>query len=80
MAVDAARIPEAPHVILIDDVVTKGRTLLAAALRLREVFPWAEVRGFALMRTMGYAPAFDEFLMPCIGKIEWTGDDARRRP
>ena len=53
----------------IDDVVTKGRTLLAAALRLREIFPRADVRAFALLRTMGYSPVLDQLLMPCTGKI-----------
>lgn len=66
--------------VLIDDVVTKGRTLLAAALRLREVFPTADVRAFALLRTMGYAFDVERSLAPCVGKIEWNGDDARRCP
>jgi hypothetical protein len=72
--------PQSSHLILIDDVVTKGRTLLAAALRLRELFPRADVRGFALLRTMGYSPVFDQLLMPCTGKIEWACGDARRSP
>jgi predicted amidophosphoribosyltransferase len=80
MAVDHVDMPGASHVILVDDVVTKGRTLLAAALRLREAFPRADVRAFALVRTMGYGPVFDELLMPCTGKIEWKGEDARRCP
>ena len=74
------RVPEASHLVLIDDVVTRGRTLLAAALRLREALPRADVRGFALLRTMGYSPIFDQLLMPCTGKIEWARDDARRSP
>ncbi len=43
-------------VVLIDDVVTKGRTFLAAATRLREAFPEAEIRAFALLRTLGLVP------------------------
>jgi hypothetical protein len=80
MAVDRVKAPAMSHVVLIDDVVTKGRTLLAAAMRLSEVFPRADVRGFALLRTMGYAPVFNQLLMPCTGKIEWKCDDARRSP
>jgi hypothetical protein len=80
MAVDPVKAPAMSHVVLIDDVVTKGRTLLAAAMRLSEVFPRADVRGFALLRTMGYAPVFNQLLMPCTGKIEWKCDDARRSP
>src|SRR5271168_3311290 len=41
-------------VVLIDDVITKGRTLLAAAARVRETFPHAQIRAFALLRTMGF--------------------------
>jgi adenine/guanine phosphoribosyltransferase-like PRPP-binding protein len=80
MAVDNASVPCASNVILVDDVVTRGRTLLAAALRLREALPRADVRGFALVRTMGYSPVPDQLLMPCTGKIEWKCDDARRSP
>jgi hypothetical protein len=80
MAVDEAGIPSASSIILVDDVVTKGRTLLAAALRLREALPRSDVRAFALVRTMGYSPPFDRLLMPCTGKIEWKCDDARRSP
>src|ERR1700761_6783507 len=36
------------EIILIDDVVTKGRTLLAAALRLHLTFPQTSIRAFAL--------------------------------
>jgi hypothetical protein len=80
IAVDTIQMPQASHLLLIDDVVTRGRTLLAAAMRLREVFPRADVRGFALLRTMGYSPVFDQLLMPCTGKIEWASNDARRNP
>jgi hypothetical protein len=80
MVVEPADISGVSHVVLVDDVVTKGRTLLAASLRLREVLPEADVRGFALLRTMGYSPVLDRFLMPCMGKILWTRDDARRSP
>ena len=36
---------------LIDDVITRGATLLAGASRLAEAFPEATVRAFALVRT-----------------------------
>ena len=80
MAVDEADSPAASHIVLIDDVVTKGRTLLAAAIRLQEADPRVDLRAFALLRTMGYAEDICQFLAPCEGKIEWIGDDARRSP
>ena len=67
-------------VVLIDDVITKGRTLLAAAARVREVFPHAQIRAFALLRTMGFATGLEHLLDPCRGEIRWQRGDARRIP
>jgi hypothetical protein len=67
-------------VVLVDDVVTKGRTLLAAATRIQEAFPDTEVRAFALLRTMGLIPDVAQLLEPCVGEIRWTGADAQREP
>ena len=67
-------------VVLIDDVVTRGRTMLAAASRVREAFPAAKVRGFALLRTMGQIPQVPMLLDPCTGEIRWRAGDAQRFP
>jgi predicted amidophosphoribosyltransferase len=67
-------------VVLIDDVVTRGRTLLAAAARLREAFPEVPVRAFALLRTRGLIRSLEHVLEPCIGEIRWNGSDAQRVP
>jgi hypothetical protein len=68
------------RVVLIDDVITKGRTLLAAAARLRFELPFADVRGFALIRTQGFVDHFERLVEPCCGVIRWSGGDARREP
>lgn len=65
---------------LVDDVITRGRTLLAAAERLRESFPGAEIRAFALVRTLGPGEALRQILDPCEGEVRWVSGDARRRP
>jgi hypothetical protein len=67
-------------VVVVDDVITKGRTLLAAAARIRETFPEAQVRAFALLRTMGLVARVDQLLDPCTGEIKWRGGDAQRVP
>lgn len=67
-------------IVLIDDVITQGRTLLAAAARAREVFPQARIRAFALLRTLGLVSEIERVLEPCRGEILWTGADARRVP
>ena len=74
----AAALPR--QVVLIDDVVTKGRTLLAAAARLQEACPDAQIRAFALLRTMGLVAGVNRLLDPCIGEIRWRAGDAYRSP
>jgi len=68
------------RIVLVDDVVTKGRTLLAAAARMQEAFPTAEIRAFALIRTMGLIQRVDHLLEPCVGEIRWRCGDAHRIP
>jgi hypothetical protein len=68
------------RITLVDDVVTRGRTLLAAATRLHEAFPNARIQAFALLRTMGFVSRVDRLWDPCIGEITWRGGDARRNP
>jgi predicted amidophosphoribosyltransferase len=71
---------EGARLLLIDDVVTKGRTLLAAATRLREAFPRARITAFALLRTLGFKDHIDDLLDPCVGRIGWRAGDAHRNP
>ena len=68
------------RIVLIDDVITKGRTLLAAAARLRGELPYAEIRAFALIRTQGFAQHIEHLTERCHGVVRWTGCDARREP
>jgi hypothetical protein len=68
------------EIVLIDDVITKGRTLIAAAMRLQETFPKAEIRAFTLVRTMGFVLDVARLFDPCQGEIRWNGEDAYRNP
>jgi hypothetical protein len=78
---DVARLPAAPEsIVLIDDVVTKGRTLLAAATRVHDAFPGSRIRAFALLRTMGKISGIQQVLDPCKGEIRWKAGDAYRNP
>lgn len=65
---------------LVDDVITRGRTLLAAARRLRDAFPKAEIHAFALLRTLGPHEVLRQLVEPCEGEVLWASGDARRRP
>jgi hypothetical protein len=59
---------------------TKGRTLLAAASCVHEAFPGAQIRAFALLRTMGLISGIQRLLDPCKGEIRWRSGDAHRSP
>ena len=69
------------EILLVDDVVTKGATLLAAATALSRAFPNARIRAFALIRTMGLIPEVDRILSPATGVISLLRDGSvDRRP
>jgi hypothetical protein len=65
---------------VVDDVVTKGATLLAAVSLLSEAFPDSEIRAFAVLRTMGLTENIESILDPCEGTIRWDAQDAHRNP
>ena len=78
--VSGSDLPEDARLLLIDDVVTRGRTLLAAAARLHEAFPQARITAFALLRTLGFQDHIGDLLDPCVGRIGWRAGDAHRNP
>ncbi|MGH8290926.1 MAG: hypothetical protein ACREV7_18255 [Steroidobacteraceae bacterium] len=85
--IERKRLSESPtpsgerlRLTLVDDVITRGRTLLAAAERLREAFPTAEIRAFSLLRTLGRDEPLRRLLDPCEGEVRWISRDARRLP
>ena len=57
------------RVILVDDVVTRGATLIAAAHLIRQAHPRAEVRAFALLRTRGLVPEIERIADAVVGRI-----------
>jgi hypothetical protein len=67
-------------VTVVDDFLTKGATLLAAASLVKDAFPLATVRVFALVRTLGLIPDVERTLDPCRGRIWLEGSVIRREP
>ena len=75
-----AMVGVAERVLIVDDVITKGSTGLAAASRLAEVYPEADIKIFALVRTKGLVPDIDRILDPTTGVIRLVGDEGDRHP
>lgn len=69
-------------ITLVDDVVTTGAELLAAANRLVEAFPAARIKSFAAARTMSGPPMwpFTKAVDPVVGAIEFSNEQAWRTP
>jgi orotate phosphoribosyltransferase-like protein len=68
------------RITVVDDFVTKGSTLLAAASRVAEAFPETTVRTFALVRTMGFAPEIEGIVAPDAGTIALYFGEGYRGP
>jgi predicted amidophosphoribosyltransferase len=56
-------------ILLVDDFITRGPTMMAAAYRLREVFPHARIHGFAAVRTLAPGEPFVQFLICARGRV-----------
>ena len=67
-------------ITVVDDFVTKGATLLAAASLVKDAFPAATARVFAAVRTMGLVPDVEEIVAPCTGSIRREGLVVYRDP
>lgn len=80
LAPDVVLVPTPRRITVVDDFVTKGATLLAAASRVQEAFPEAEVRAFALVRTKGLVADIESIGEPCEGLITRVGDHVDRHP
>ncbi len=70
------------QITLVDDVITRGHTMLGAAWRLHEAFPDSRIMSFAAMRTVSQEDEFWDLMEPVKGKISYRYDreDALRRP
>jgi hypothetical protein len=79
MAAERALNERPPRIAVVDDVITRGASLIAAVSRVKEAFPEAEVAGFALVRTMSLGEV-PQIIDPAVGEIELANDDCRRRP
>ncbi len=71
---------EPKEIVLVDDVITRGATILGGVNRLAEAFPNSKIRAFAMMRVMSNPEEFSNVEDPCVGKITMYGEDTSRIP
>jgi predicted amidophosphoribosyltransferase len=69
----------AHRIVLVDDVVTRGSTLLGCATLLLRVLPSVQVFAFAAVRTMSDME-IEHMLAPVTGKIRLTNGRLHREP
>ncbi len=67
------------ELLLVDDVVTAGATLLGSASRLREAYPDIPIRAFAAARTVSLASRFRTTVEPVVGTIALRPDGRTQR-
>ena len=81
---DTVEIKEPTHeigdIILIDDVVTAGATILGVASKLAERFPNSAIKAFAAVRTISNPAEFTSSMQPVIGTITLHGERTIRTP
>jgi predicted amidophosphoribosyltransferase len=68
------------EIVLVDDVITRGATVLGAVNRLAETFPKSLIRVFAVMRTISNPDDFSKIVDPCTGTISLVGENTFREP
>lgn len=69
------------EIVLVDDVVTTGSTLLGSANRLLESYPTTPIKGFAVIRTISDPSQFEKITHPLVGTIVLRSNGlCRRRP
>jgi predicted amidophosphoribosyltransferase len=68
------------EIVLIDDVVTRGATLIGCANRLADAFPECQIRAFVAMRTISNPNDFQSEYSPCIGTIDLREGETYRKP
>lgn len=71
---------EPKEILLVDDVITRGATMLGAANRLKAEYPKAHIRAFTAMRALSPPDFFSRIYDLRDGTIILSGQDTYRRP
>lgn len=65
---------EPTEILLVDDIITRGATLIGAANKLADAFPTANIRVFAIIKTISDSSHFNKIYDPCVGEITLRND------
>ena len=68
------------EIVLIDDIITRGATLIGCANRIRASLPNASIKAFAVMRTVSNPNDFKQIIDPCVGTIKNYSHGTFREP
>lgn len=80
-SLEAERTLVAPdQFVLVDDIITRGATLLGCAQRLKEAYPEIPIYAFAAMRSISEEVDFTGLTDPCVGMVTLRGGQTYRRP
>ena len=71
---------EIKEIVLVDDVITRGATVLGAVNLLVDTFPDARIHVFVAMRTVNNPDEFDKTLDPRSSNVLLRGKNTFRRP
>jgi hypothetical protein len=74
------KLSDPDEILLIDDVITRGATLVGAANKLADAYPNARIRAFAVIRTISQPSEFQGIYTPCRGEIQLVGNYTFRLP
>lgn len=75
--VETSLIRPEKKIVVVDDFITRGRTMMAACSRVQEAFPSHDIKAFGIFRTIGFRE-IDTVIMPFEGEILFDGEDANR--
>ncbi len=68
------------RIVLVDDIVTRGSTLLGCANVFKRQYPDADIKGFAIIRTISNPEEFRSITDPVKGTIRLQGVETFRNP
>lgn len=79
MTLDRATLTLGREILLVDDFITRGSTIVGAASLIKNRHPNANVSAFTVVRTV-YARELKRLIEPCVGEISFEDGRLSRAP